>query len=106
MDKVDFIVKELDKAKIEDIKVINVEKKTSLTKYMIIGTGTSDKHIDSVAENIRKIVKETYNKITKKAEGKATGWVLLDLGDIFVNLFTQEVRNEYNLESLWEKEIK
>lgn len=106
MDKVDFIVNELDKSKIENIKVINVEEKTSLTRYMIIGTGTSDRHIDSVAENIRKVIKEKYNIITKKAEGKATGWVLIDLYDIFVNLFTQESRDEYKLENLWEKEIK
>ena len=102
----DFLLKKLDENKIEDLKVIDVSKKTSLTRLMIIGTGTSDRHIDAVADNIRTALKENFNFTSKRAEGKSTGWVLLDLVDIFVNLFTAEVRNEYKLEDLWTKEIK
>ena len=102
----DFILKKLDENKIEDITVIDVEKKTSLTKLMIIGTGTSDRHIDAVADNIRTAIKEEFNFTSKRPEGKSTGWILLDLVDIFVNLFTKEIRNEYKLENLWLKEIK
>lgn len=102
----DFLLKKLDESKIEDIQVIDVSKKTSLTKLMIIGTGTSDRHIDSVAENIRKYLKEEFNYVAKKPEGKSTGWILLDLIDIFVNLFTEDVRKEYRLEDLWTKELK
>ena len=101
-----FVLKELDGAKIVNIVEIDVSKKTSLTKLMVIGTATSNKHADSTVDNMRKKIKEDFNFIPKQAEGKSSGWILLDLGDIFVNIFTEEARNEFKLEDLWTKEIK
>ena len=101
-----FIIEKLNELKIENIEVIDVSKKTSLTKYMIICTAIGDRHVDSTAENLRTSLKEKFNIICKRPEGKTTGWILLDLGDIFVNIFTEENRNKYKLEELWTKEIK
>ncbi|MBR2141378.1 MAG: ribosome silencing factor [Rickettsiales bacterium] len=101
-----FIIEFLDNSKISDITTIDVSKKTTITKLMIIGTATSTKHADSTIHNLRSKLKETFETIPNKAEGKSSGWVLLDLNDIFVNIFTEEARQEYKLEELWTKEIK
>ena len=101
-----FIETELENSKITDLQTLDVSKKTSLTQYIIIGTANSNRQVDSTVDNLRTKLKEEFNIIPKKAEGKSTGWVLLDLGDIFVNIFTLEAREEYKLEDLWTKEIK
>ena len=97
---------ELDNSKITDLQILDVSTKTSLTHYIFIGTANSNRQVDSTVDNLRTKLKEEFNIIPKKAEGKSTGWVLLDLGDIFVNIFTPEAREEYKLEDLWTKEIK
>lgn len=99
-EKINLIVKNLDDFKCEDIETINVEKKTSVTNYIIIATGRSEKHSDSAAENVRKVLKE-HNILPKKTEGKATGWIVLDIGDILIHIFTAEERKKYSLEDLW-----
>lgn len=99
-EKISLIIKVLDDLKCENIEAINVEKKTSMTNYIIIATGRSDKHSDSTAENIRKVLKEN-NILPKKTEGKATGWIVLDIGDILIHIFTAEERKKYSLEDLW-----
>lgn len=98
-----FILEKLDELKVEDIETIDVSEKTSLTDYLIIGTGIGNKHIESVADNIRELVKQNFNMIPKPIQGKSSGWIVLDLGDIFLNLFTKEERETYNLEDLWKK---
>lgn len=101
-----FIETELENSKITDLQMLDVSNKTSLTQYIFIGTANSNRQTDSTIDNLRTKLKEKFNIVPKKAEGKSTGWVLLDLGDIFVNIFTPEARKEYKLEDLWTKEIK
>jgi ribosome-associated protein len=98
-----FVVKVLDDMKIEDIKVLDVEKKTSLTSFIIVGTGRSVKHLDSSMQKLREELK-TIDIISPRPEGGNTEWILLDLGDILVNLFTEEIREKYDIERLWKKE--
>ncbi|MDR0571949.1 MAG: ribosome silencing factor, partial [Rickettsiales bacterium] len=98
-----FVVEVLDDIKIENIEAIDVEKKTSLTKLILIGTGRSTKHLDSSMEKLRSELK-TFGITPPKAEGKGIEWLLLDLGDILVNLFTEEERKKYDIEKLWKKE--
>jgi ribosome-associated protein len=107
MDK-NFIKDKLDESKIEDIEVINVSKKTSLADYIIVGTGRSIKHISSAMDNLRTSIKENFDFIAKPASnrGGESEWIVLDLDNIFVHLFTEEARKEYKLEDLWKKEIK
>ena len=70
---------------------------------MIITSGTSSTHIKSLADNVEEDLKkeEIY---PNKIEGYNTNsWILMDYGDIIVNIFTEEERENYNLEELWEK---
>ena len=87
--------------KAEDIVALDVRKLTSFTDTFIIVTGTSDRHARSVADSIT----ETMAKRGEKPlglEGYDEGrWVLIDLDDVIVHVFQDEVRRKYDLERLW-----
>ncbi|GHU27441.1 hypothetical protein FACS1894152_4070 [Bacilli bacterium] len=101
----DFIIEQLDNYKVENIETIDIHEKTSLADYLVVGTGRGEKHIESIAEELKLTLKER-GVATKASEGRNSGWVALDLGDILLHLFTERVRNTYKLEQLWIKEIK
>lgn len=97
------IIKILDSKKAINIKTIDIKDRSSLADYMIITSGTSSTHIKSLADNVEEDLKkeEIY---PNKIEGYNTNsWILMDYGDIIVNIFTEEEREKYNLEELWEK---
>ena len=97
-----ILLDKLSEYKIEDLEAIDVSKKTSVANIIILGTGRSEKHIDSTMNNLRTDLK-SLNIISniKQSEGKSTNWMVLDLGNIIVHLFTNESRNTYKLEELW-----
>ncbi len=96
---VSVIVNSLEDDKAEDIVVIDLKGKASFADQMIIATGLVDRQIAAMAENLDKVLfKEGIKKIA--IEG-SSDWVLLDIGDIIVHLFRQEVREHYNIERIW-----
>jgi ribosome-associated protein len=97
------IIKKLEDSKVENIEVIDTSNRTSIADYVIIGTGRSNKHIQSILENINLELKDN-GLIGIKPEGDAkSGWVLLDAKDIIIHLFLQDVREKYNIEQIFEK---
>ncbi len=111
-EKIIFDLKNLVQASLEDGKAqnvvtVNLEGKTDIADYMIIASGTSDRHTSSLAQNIIKNVKEklNYNHVT--VEGMSEGnWVLVDIGDVIVHIFKPEIREMYNLEKMWALPLK
>ncbi|MHA6192920.1 ribosome silencing factor [Pseudomonas wadenswilerensis] len=87
--------------KAQDIQVIDVRDKHSLTDYMIIATGTSNRQINAMAEKVREFVKKE-GVMPLGEEGKGdSDWVLLDLNDVIVHMMTAAARQFYDLERLW-----
>lgn len=96
-----FIVDALDDGKAQDIVKLDVRDMTSVTDYMIVASGTSSRHVKSLADNIAEKSREEGNKPIG-VEGEDGGeWVLLDLDDVLVHLMLPKVREFYNLEKLW-----
>ena len=95
------ILSVLDDAKAENILSADIGKKTSLADVLIIASGTSSRHVFSLAEMVGKKLKEI--KVSFRIDGKeGTGdWVILDAGDVIVHIFHPETREKYNLEELW-----
>jgi ribosome-associated protein len=96
----EIVVKSLDDLKVIDPQVLNVTKLTSMADYMIVASGTSDRHLKALANSVAVSVKEAGYSI--RSEGEQTGdWILLDLGDIIVHLMLPKTRDFYNIEGLW-----
>jgi len=95
------IVKALDDLKAEDIIEIDTSKESSVTDSVIITSGRSSTHVNSIAHNIHEeLKKHNYNDI--KMEGMPScDWVLIDAGDIIINVFRPEVRDFYKIEKIW-----
>lgn len=91
----------LDEKQGIDITVIDVSEKSSFADYLIIASGGSDRQVGALADAVEdKFAKEGI--LPKNIEGKqSSGWMLMDYGDIIVNVFSQEMRERYNIEKVW-----
>ncbi|KJK16019.1 ribosome silencing factor [Pseudomonas sp. NPDC087612] len=91
----------LEDVKAQDIQVIDVKEKHSLTDYMIIATGTSNRQISAMLEKVREQVKaKGVQPLGEEGKGDSD-WVLLDLNDVIVHMMTAAARQFYDLERLW-----
>ena len=100
-----YIVSALKDAKAVDIQVIDVRKLTDITDQMIICSGTSDRHVKSLA---REVMTALIDQDTSRAsiEGEDLGeWILIDYIDVLVHIMKRETREYYDLESLWDKRL-
>ena len=95
---------------LEDIKAVNpvaidVTKISSLTDFMVIASGTSNRHIAAMSEHVLEDLKET-NISGIKIEGQGgDDWILVDAGDVVIHLMSADAREFYDLESLWDPEL-
>lgn len=91
----------LNNKKAEDIVVIDIAEKSSFADFLVVASGTSDRHIESLTDDVEDLAAQD-GVPTKGIEGKnGTGWILLDLGDVIVNIFSREMRSKYNIEKVW-----
>ena len=100
-----IIEKTLNQNKAKNIVSINLKGKTSIADYMVIASGTSSKHIQSLSEIL---LKELENKGLKrcKIEGRTSAdWKLIDAIDIIVHIFHPDKRKFYDLEKMWAETI-
>jgi ribosome-associated protein len=97
----EFVIDKIDDLKGQDIVTIDVQGKSSITDYMIICTGTSTRHVTSIAEHVEQ-ESRLAGLMPLGIEGKsAADWVVVDLGDVIVHVMQEESRQLYELEKLW-----
>ncbi len=97
----DLVVTALEDMKGVDIKVLDVRGLTAITDFMVIVSGTSDRHVKSLARSALDKVREKGVKHFG-VEGEQGGeWVLVDLRDLVLHVMRPQVRDFYNLEKLW-----
>ena len=109
MDKIselkNIIIQTLDLNKALDIVSIDLKDKTSMADYMIIASGTSSRHIQSLSEQVLEKFKD-YGMRDSKIEGKdSSEWKLVDGIDLIVHIFHPEKRKFYELEKMWSELI-
>lgn len=96
------ILELLDEMKARDVLCIDVTEKTSVTDYMIIASGTSSRHINSIAEHVALETKKE-GEAALGIEGKGSAeWVLLDHNCVVTHIMLPEAREFYDLERLWQ----
>ena len=101
----DLVSSSLDELKAVDPVTINVKKLSSFTDYMIIASGTSSRHIQSIGEKVLEDLKvKNIKPLGLEGEGSEE-WVLIDIGDVVLHLMSASARAFYDLESLWDPEL-
>ena len=100
-----IIEKVLDNNKAQKIVIINLKNKSYIADYMIVASGTSSRHLQSLSENlVSELKKLGINGC--RIEGKdSTDWKLVDAHDVIVHLFHPDKREFYDLEKMWSEEI-
>jgi len=100
-----IIEKILDSNKAQKIVIINLKNKSYIADYMIVASGTSSRHLQSLSENlVSELKKLGINGC--RIEGKdSTDWKLVDAHDVIVHLFHPDKREFYDLEKMWSEEI-
>ena len=109
MDKISdlksVVINTLDLNKAQDIITIDLKDKSSMADYMIIASGTSSRHIQSLSEQVLEKLKDSGIK-NSKIEGKDSNeWKLVDGIDLIIHIFHPEKRKFYELEKIWSELI-
>lgn len=96
------VIHALEDLKAKEISVVDVRGKTSVTDFMVIASGTSNRHVKSLADHVLLEAKSKGSAATGVEGGAASDWVLIDLGDIVVHVMTPATREFYDLERFWQ----
>jgi ribosome-associated protein len=91
----------LSSKKARDVVMIDIAEKSSFADFFVIATGTSDRQLGALADDVEDKFAELGIEPKSKDGRPDTGWILVDGGDVIVNLFTSESRDKYTLEKIW-----
>ena len=96
------VTKALDSKKGMDIQLLKIDRVSSLADYFLICTGTSNTHVKTLCDSVEAVVTDELQEPLLHREGHRGGtWVLLDFGCLVIHVFTNETREFYDLERLW-----
>jgi ribosome-associated protein len=95
------VIAALESLKAKDVREIDVRGRTSIADLLVIASGTSARHVKSIADEVTRFAKKA-GVMPLGVEGEQEGeWVLVDLGDVIVHVMLPRVREFYGLERLW-----
>ena len=84
-----------------DILILDIAKQSNITDFFLICSGSSTRQTKTIAEEIQKKLKENDERPFRVAGVDQGEWILLDYSDLVIHIFTQEMREYYELERLW-----
>ena len=98
----DFCLKLLDDKKAENLSLVEINNGNMIADYFVICTGNSHPHLNAMGEWLRRKARETYNIRPLSVDGTpASEWIVVDFGDVIIHILTEEARERYQLEDLW-----
>jgi len=101
----DIVSSALEEAKGEDIYVLDVQDMTNITDYMIVATGTSNRHVKTLSDKVLEFMRnQSWQHIGIEGE-EFRDWILIDFADVVVHIMRHNTRKKYDLESFWDKHI-
>ncbi len=96
------IAREAVETKAKDLELLDLRDLVSYTDFFILCTGTSDRHVKSIADRVHLKLKHELGRLPVSYEGLQSGqWVLLDYGDVVLHVFLEEQRKYYGLDEMW-----
>lgn len=95
------VTKALDAKKGMDIKLLKIDRVSSLADYFLICTGTSNTHVKTLCDYAEYTLEQLGEPMLGREGHRGSAWELLDYGTIVVHVFTEEARRFYDLERLW-----
>lgn len=111
MKKIDFLklakqaVKIAEDKKGENVVLLDVQEKTPITNYFVIATANSMPQINAITNEIEKTFKYDYSvEVLRRDGGSAVNWRVLDFGGVIIHVMSQDLRQLYNLEHIWESD--
>src|SRR5882762_10467613 len=101
--KLALLCRELaDNKKADDIVILDVRELSSVTDYFVIAAGTSEPHLRAIVDEITDKLRDEYQLRPKAVDGTLhTAWIVLDYFDVIVHVMRTDVRERYDLETLW-----
>ena len=95
------VAKLLDDRKAIDVTVIDISPKASFADYFVMASAGSDRQMGALVDNVEDML-EPAGIFPKSVEGKkSSGWILMDYGDVVINVMIAEMREKYNIERIW-----
>ena len=91
----------LNSKKAKDIVLIDIAEKSSFADYFVNATGGSERQLGALADDVEDKFAEIGITPKSKDGRPDTGWILVDGGDVIVNLYTEATRDKYTLEKIW-----
>ena len=95
------VTRALDEKKGMDIKLLKIDRVSSLADYFLICTGTSNTHVKTLCDYVEYTMEQLGEPMLGREGHRGNSWELLDFGSIVVHVFTPEARKFYDLERLW-----
>ena len=95
------VVKMLDSKKGMELRLLKIDRVSSLADYFLICTGTSNTHVKTLCDYAEYTLEQLGEKLLGREGHRGNSWELLDYGSLVVHVFTQEAREFYSLERLW-----
>jgi len=101
--KLALLCRELaDNKKAEDIVILDLREVSSVTDYFVIASGSSEPHLRAIVDEITDKLRQDHDVRPKAIDGTLhTAWIVLDYFDVIVHVMRTDVRNRYDLETLW-----
>lgn len=101
MKEIDLIVKACEDKIAKDVVSIKLQEGMAIADYFVIATGNTSSQTQAIADEVEKVAIENEMTVVGVEGYREGSWILVDLGDIIVHVFTPEAREYYNLERLW-----
>jgi iojap-like ribosome-associated protein len=97
----EIAVKAADEKHANDIKVLNISEVSIMADYFVIMDASSQRQVDAIVQSVLDKAGENHVEIGHVEGNRNSDWVLIDLHDVIIHVFTSEQRDFYNLEKLW-----
>ena len=102
----DQVIEALEDVKGQDIRVIDITGIADFADYMVVASGTSDTHVKALARNASTSLRQQGVKPLNEDGADVGEWVLVDFGDVVLHVMRPEVREYYDLEKLWDEDVR